>query len=163
VTRTAHIALAVVFVTIGVGAVLVHRAARASAPAQAGAPPPMSFDPGKVPLDHRIRVEVLNAAGNGGWARAATERLRRLGFDVVYYGNAGSFGRDTSVVLARTDDDTQARRVAAALGIGPVRSRPDSARLVDVSVILGADWGGGKGMAPPPPKRESWLQRLLRR
>ena len=36
----------------------------------------------------RVRVEVLNAGGEDGMARLATEHLRDQGFDVVFFGNA---------------------------------------------------------------------------
>lgn len=103
----------------------------------------------------RLRVEVLNAGGREGSAEAATERLRDSGFDVVFFGNAPAFGRDTSVVLARRGGLAGAVDVADALRIPAVRSAPDSTLLVDVSVWLGTDW-------PPPhePAESSWWQRV---
>lgn len=104
-------------------------------------------DPGtaRPPVPHeigepRIRVEVLNAAGRAGLARDATRQLRDRGFDVVYYGNADPFGRDSSVVLARLGDLDAARAVAEALGIPSVVDDPDATRLLDVTVLLGLDW-----------------------
>lgn len=91
-------------------------------------------------LERRIRVEVLNAAGRQGIAEAATEQLRDSGFDVVYFGNAPAFNRDSSAVLARRGGLESARAVADALGITAVWSAPDSTLLVDVSVLLGTDW-----------------------
>lgn len=88
----------------------------------------------------RVRVEVLNGAGRAGLAREATERLRDRGLDVVYFGNAREFGRDSSVVLDRVGREEAARAVAEALGITAVRSEPDSTLLLDVTVILGKDW-----------------------
>ena len=88
----------------------------------------------------RIRVEVLNGAGVDRLASRATERLRELGFDVVYYGNAEEFGQDTSVAIARLDSVEPARRAADALGLQRVEHRPDRNLYLDVTVILGADW-----------------------
>lgn len=88
----------------------------------------------------RVRVEVLNGAGRAGLAREATERLRDRGLDVVYFGNAREFGRDSSLVLDRVGREENARAVAEALGITAVRSEPDSTLLLDVTVILGRDW-----------------------
>jgi len=88
----------------------------------------------------RVRVEVLNAGGASGMARKATERLRERGFDVVYFGNARTFGRDSSLVIDRVGDVRTARSVADALGIRRVRSLPDSNLYLDVSVLLGTDW-----------------------
>lgn len=94
----------------------------------------------------RTRVEVLNGAGIDGLARRATDSLRGLGFDVVYYGNAGSFDREASVVLDRVGASERALAVARALGIPNVRSEPDPSLYLDVTVMLGRDWGSG---APP--------------
>lgn len=86
----------------------------------------------------RIRVEVLNGGGRTGMARAATGDLREGGFDVVYFGNGQP--RDSSVVLARTDQVEWARRVADALGIRTVVAEPDSNLYLDVTVVLGEEW-----------------------
>jgi hypothetical protein len=88
----------------------------------------------------RVRVEVLNSGGSPGAARGATDRLRDMGFDVVFFGNADSFDRDSSVVLDRAGHVEAARSVADALGIRKVRSEPDSNLYLDVSVMLGRDW-----------------------
>ncbi len=88
----------------------------------------------------RVRVQVLNAGGVPGVAQMATDRLRDHGFDVVYLGNAPSFGPDSSVVLARLGDTLAARRVARTLGILRVENEADSSLLVDVTVRLGSEW-----------------------
>ena len=100
----------------------------------------------------RVRVEVLNAGGRPNLARSATDELRELGFDVVYFGNAESFGADSSVVLDRVGSVAGARAVADALGIRSVRSEPDSNRYVDVSVVLGGEW---QPPLPPAPETEA--------
>lgn len=110
----------------------------------------------------RVRVEVLNAAGLPKLARTATDAIRDVGFDVVYFGNAGSFDRESSVVLDRVGDVAAARAVADALGIRSVRSEPDSNLFVDVSVLLGKAWTlppAGSQPEPgeePPPERPWW-------
>jgi len=98
----------------------------------------------------RIRVEVLNGAGVSGLARDVTRMLRDRNFDVVFYGNAPGGLRDSSVVLDRSGDVADARRVADALGIRAVRSEPDTALYLEATVILGADWRDRpEGSVPP--------------
>lgn len=103
----------------------------------------------------RVRVEVLNAGGRAGMARQATERLRDRRMDVVYFGNAPAVER--SEVLDRVGRPEWARRAAEALGIGVVRSEPDSTLLVDVTVRLGPDWeppaAQERASAPPETPR----------
>jgi len=94
----------------------------------------------RVPLDERVRVEVLNGGGRSGMARAATSELRDAGFDVVDMGNAAAFDRDSSVVLDRLGRPDLARGVAEALGIHSVETQIDSSRLLEVSVLLGTEW-----------------------
>ena len=94
------------------------------------------------------RVEVLNATGTPGLARGATDRLRAAGYDVVYFGNAASLRGTASVVLDRVGKPDIARAVADRLHIERVETRRDSTRLVEVSVILGADWGARPDSLP---------------
>ena len=117
----------------------------------------------------RVRVEVLNGGGRADMARRATEHLRERGFDVVFYGNADTFDRDTTVVLDRVGRPELARAVASALGRAPVevRGEADTTRFVDVTVVLGASWvpsaGGAPAPAVEPAGRPAWwdLRRFL--
>jgi hypothetical protein len=105
----------------------------------------------------RVRVEVLNAAGVPGLARAATDRLRDAGFDVVYYGNGRGFAPDSSLVLDRVGKRELAADVAETLDIPRVGSRPDSTLYLEVTVVLGKDWSGipaDTSARPSPPPVE---------
>lgn len=113
----------------------------------------------------RIRVEVLNGAGVNQLARRATQQLRELDFDVVYYGDAEQFGHDTTVVIARLDSIEPARRVADALGLATVVQRPDRNLYLDVTVILGADWPSAstdEQEESEPSGLERWWSRVKR-
>ena len=98
-----------------------------------------------------LTVEVLNASGRAGDAKVGTRLLRRAGIDVVYFGNAPSTdllsGLDSTRIIVRRGPATAGERVRSALGVGRIEVRLDSARLLDVSVLLGADFppraGGG--------------------
>jgi hypothetical protein len=94
-----------------------------------------------------IEVEVLNGCGRKGAAAEVAERLRSLGFDVVAIGNADDFDHAETVVIDRSGSSAGVTQVAEALGC-PRRGRDlrDGA-LVDVSVVLGADFAGLPGLA----------------
>lgn len=118
----------------------------------------------------RVRVEVLNGGGRAGMAKRATDHLRDRGYDVVFYGNADTFDRDSTVVVDRVGRPDVAAAVAAALGRADarVRSEADSTRFVDVSVILGASWDPSVAAEAPgepvrPVGRPAWwdLRRFL--
>jgi ABC-type sugar transport system substrate-binding protein len=89
-----------------------------------------------------IIVEVLNASGVAGEARVATRALREAGIDVVYFGNAltASSSLDSTRIVVRRGTRQAAERVRAALGGGQILVELDSAKLLDVSVLLGVDF-----------------------
>ena len=125
------IILAAITVVIGVSAALVSRTVTGSV-----------FGigtPDRAPGNARVRVQVLNATGTRGLAQRATDLLRDKGFDVVEIGNSRD-RVDSTVVLDRTGHPDWARRVAAALGGAQVVARPDSARYVDITVLIGPNW-----------------------
>lgn len=88
----------------------------------------------------RVTVEVLNGSGRNGMARLGARRLRRLGLDVILFGNAPGPAVDSTQVILRRGDEAQARQVREALGVGTVITRRDSLPRVDVTVILGPDF-----------------------
>lgn len=88
------------------------------------------------------RVEVLNASGRSGMARAVTQRLRTAGFDVVFFGNAPASVGDSTIVLDRSGDDAVARTIAEHLGIARVATIRDTALFLEATVVLGRDWTG---------------------
>lgn len=120
----------------------------------------------------RVRVEVLNAGGVAGMAREATEVLRDAGFDVVEFGNADAFDRDSSVVLARLGRVDLASMVADALAIPTYQDEPDSTAYVDVTVLLGSTWDPSiliereaeraQGTVAAPPPEPGWRGVLSR-
>lgn len=96
----------------------------------------------------RVVVEVLNGTAVDGLARATTDRLRRAGFDVVYFGTAPADTYAITRVIARRGDSTRAKRVRDALGVGVVARDEDPRLLLDVSVILGLDAAGSADREP---------------
>ena len=96
---------------------------------------PLPAAPGKL----LGRVEVLNATGRSGLARAATEQLRDAGYDVVFFGT-NRVNTDSSVVLDRSGRPDIASGIASALGVTAIRTQKDTTLLLDATVIVGNDW-----------------------
>jgi hypothetical protein len=98
--------------------------------------------PGAGSAGPRVTVEVLNASGTPGLAKVGTRMLRRAGIDVLAYGNApetvGTL--DSTRIVVRRGTEQVGRRVRRALGLGRVVVQLDTARLLDASVFLGADF-----------------------
>ena len=118
-------------------------------------------EPVLSPAGGRVTVDVRNAGGVAGMARAATDRLRGAGFDVVGIGNAGQFGLESSVVIDRVGKLKTAAAVAEALGIDSVTSDPDPNLFVDVTVRLGSGWMAPKGSVEGTGNRlVEWLRGL---
>jgi hypothetical protein len=93
----------------------------------------------RAPAGVRIRVQVLNSTKTRGLARRATLLLRDHGFDVVDMGTVGG-QRDTTVVLDLSGHPDWARRVAKAMGVARIETRPDTSRYLDIAVVLGTTW-----------------------
>jgi hypothetical protein len=97
-----------------------------------------------------IVVEVLNASGKPGNARVGTRVLRRAGIDVVYFGNAPTtLGiLDSTRIVVRRGSADIGEYVRKALGVGRVEVAVDSTRLLDASVLLGADFAPRQDFHP---------------
>ncbi len=121
---------------------------------------------GPAPSPGRVTVDVRNAGGVEGMGRAATDRLRTAGFDVVDFGNASAFDQDSSVVIDRVGNLRTASAVANVLGIGRVASEPNPKLFVDVTVRLGADWRAPEPEPVEEPESDpggllNWLRGLV--
>jgi len=100
-----------------------------------------------------IRVEVLNGCGESGVAERVTNWLREQGFDIVYYGNADSYGYEESILFDRSGRPEFALEVGQILGCENIERRYDGLLLLDVSVIVGKDW---RGLRLAPEAQSLW-------
>lgn len=109
-------------------------------PSPASAPDGAAADAAADLPRARPKVEVLNGMGREGAARRAADRLREMGFDVVFFGNAGRFDHRRTRVWLRSGDSAAGRRLADSLGVAEVKPRPRPGLHVDGTVVLGHDW-----------------------
>lgn len=89
-----------------------------------------------------IQLEVLNGCGVSGLANQFTSALRKNGFDVVETGNFDNFDMQKTIVISRTYNTDNAKRVAEALGIDPkniiVEASDDF--YLDATIVIGSDY-----------------------
>ena len=97
-------------------------------------------------------------------ARLATDHLRDRGFDVVYFGNAETFGQDSTMVLDRAGRPRAAAAVGQALGTHWVESQPDANLYLDVTVLLGSGWVPDASREEDEEREVPWwdVRRFLR-
>lgn len=89
----------------------------------------------------QIRVRVLNGCGIPRQASRARDVLQDMGFNVWEIGNTVQRFERTVLVEHTTLDLANAREVARAIGYkGQIELDPDPLLLLDVTVILGADF-----------------------
>lgn len=89
----------------------------------------------------RIRVQVLNGTGSVSVSRLVQPLLVPAGARVELSGNADSFGYGATQVVFYADEGLEAARtVQAALGVGEVVRSQLDLDVVDVTVVVGADF-----------------------
>lgn len=137
----------VILFLIGLNAYLVYSVATSSAFFTSAEP---SAEPVVDPSAFEVQVEVLNGCGERGIGQLAMRYLRERGFDVVNIDNADHFGYRETIVLDRRGSNgphgphgpsEAARAVGNALGTQHVLLQRNADRLVDVSVVIGKDYG----------------------
>ncbi|TNE68621.1 LytR family transcriptional regulator [bacterium] len=89
-----------------------------------------------------IQVEVLNGCGVPGLATTFTNKLRENGFDVVESGNADTFDIKETLVVDRSGNLDNAKKVAKALGVSDknVIQELASTYFLDATIIIGSDY-----------------------
>lgn len=87
-----------------------------------------------------IKVAVFNGSGKGGVAKMVRDKLVRLGFNVIEFGNAPLQNHENSLVLNVSGNMKKAMRVAQALRCGGIYTKINNFLLIDVTVIVGRDY-----------------------
>lgn len=89
----------------------------------------------------RPRVQILNGTGAVGLADAVRNKLG-AGFDIRLAGNAATFDHaGTEVVYYDRTKEAMAKRVRDALGVGVLVFSRNPLDVVDVTIIVGKDFG----------------------
>ncbi|WP_069130687.1 LytR C-terminal domain-containing protein [Rhodohalobacter halophilus] len=89
-----------------------------------------------------IQMEVLNGVGISGLANQFTGTLRQFGFDVVETGNYDHFDVPNTLIISRSGQIENARRVARAIGVEDQYILREEAPefYLDVTLVIGSDY-----------------------
>lgn len=93
-------------------------------------------------------LQVLNGNGLPGIGAVVAERLIPAGFRVVLTGNADTFDHETTRIIVFDDDPGQlsvAREIQTLLGIGQIEISRTPQSVVDITIVVGADFTAGEG------------------
>jgi len=126
-----------------------------SEPAAPSAPPQQLLPPATAVSLRSIDVAVLNGTVQSGAARGVAEQLERRGATIRTVGNAADQRIPRTLVFHYRGSVSQARRVAAVLGVAKVRGLGSYFGTdADVVVFVGADRPRSlPAPAPPLPGR----------
>jgi LytR cell envelope-related transcriptional attenuator len=94
------------------------------------------------PSRQTLQIDVQNGSGVQGIANKFTDYLRANGFDVVETGNFSTSDIKTTMVIDRTGNIKNAKRVASSLGVPEryVIQQISKDYLLDATVVIGADY-----------------------
>lgn len=90
------------------------------------------------------RVQILNGNGKPGIGQEVGKRLIPKGFRVVLDANAKNFDYKTTQIVVYSDSrqaETIAREIREALGAGEILISRQRQTVVDVTVVVGKDYG----------------------
>ena len=86
------------------------------------------------------QIQILNGCGKPGAAEQFRNYLTERGFDIIEFGNAGSWNYAHTLVVARTANEPVARDLAKVLDTDNLIHLSDPLALVDATVIIGKDY-----------------------
>jgi hypothetical protein len=86
------------------------------------------------------QIQILNGCGKPGAAEQFRNYLTERGFDIIEFGNAGSWNYAHTLVIARTANEPVARDLAKVLETDNLIHLSDPLALVDATVIIGKDY-----------------------
>lgn len=86
------------------------------------------------------QIQILNGCGKPGAAEQFRNYLTDRGFDIIEFGNAGSWNYAHTLVIARTSNEPVARDLAKVLDTENLIHLSDPLAMVDATVIIGKDY-----------------------
>lgn len=114
-----------------------------------------TFPGSEAPVD-RPRAQVLNGTGGVEVSARAAEKLVPAGIQVALTGNAPRFDyRQTQIVFYEASQEDIAAKARDALGVGRLVLSRRPLGVVDLTIIIGSDFGGSQSAPAGEPSPES--------
>ena len=102
--------------------------------------------PGASPPEERVRVRILNGAGVPGVSQRVQPLLVEVGGEVTLSGNADRFDYATTQIVYYDDEHlADAEAIRDALGVGELLKSLTPLDVVDVTIVVGADFLAAHG------------------
>jgi hypothetical protein len=99
-----------------------------------------AFPQSRLVVGTRPKVEILNGTGAVGVAQRTAAAVVPAGGEVTLSGNVPGFGLgETQVVYYRAGAQAAAQRLLDALGCGKLKRSTGGFKVVDVTILVGAD------------------------
>ena len=86
------------------------------------------------------QIQILNGCGKSGAAEVFRNFLTEKGFDIIEFGNAGSWNYSQTIVVARAANEPVARDLARVLGTENLIHLSDPLAMVEATVFVGKDY-----------------------
>jgi LCP family protein required for cell wall assembly len=103
------------------------------------------------------RIQVLNGVGLPGIGQEVDRRLEGTGFRIVLTDNARDFDFTETRILVYSEDEASlaaAEQVQSRLGVGTIQISRQPQSVVDLTIVVGADFVETATDAPSPPPEE---------
>jgi LCP family protein required for cell wall assembly len=122
---------------------------RATSPTPTPSATPSAPPAVRVPVaPGKVRVRVLDGSGDPALTQRAAADLRRIGFDVVGTGDAGSSDFTQTVVQHDPEFDKSGRTLAAAVPGAAIETDAELSRTL--VLIVGSDYTGARAVTAGP-------------
>ncbi|WP_108665449.1 LCP family protein [Euzebya rosea] len=110
--------------------------------------------PGAIPEGggaEAVPIQVLNGVGVPGVGQQVDAALEGLGFRIVLSDNAPDFDHDVTQIVIYDETAAMvaaAEQVRAAMGVGTILVSRQPQSVVDLTIVVGADFTGGDDRVP---------------
>ena len=104
-----------------------------------------------------IEVQILNGVGTPGIGQEVYRRLEGTGLKILFTDNARNFDFTETLILIYDDSERSqqaAELVRKRLGVGTIQLSRQPQTVLDLTIVIGADFQSGSSEPPEEPSEE---------